>query len=122
MGRPRLDNESLLLRHRRVIELSRRGVPVADIATVMGMTTTSVFRIRQRYGLSHRPPPRRWTPDELSLAEELLAGGASCAEVARTLGRQPSVVRRRFPQYRWTPQQRAEQGVLALAAKKLGQL
>lgn len=50
--------------------------------------------------------------DENRRAAELLEGGASYREVARTIGRSASVVCRRFPGRGWTPEQVAERASL----------
>lgn len=91
-------------RWRRVVELSHRGVPVAEIASQLGISQTHVYRIRaQRIGA--KTPRRNLSAEEIATAQRLLDEGASYAEVARTLGRERSVIRRRFPGCGWTPQQ-----------------
>jgi transposase len=107
MGRPKLDAESLRLRHKRILELSQRGVPIAEIAATFGITDRSVKRIRARYGLS-KPAPKRMSPAEIAQAERMLDDGASFLEVARTLQRHPSVIQRRFPGRGWTLKQCGE--------------
>lgn len=50
--------------------------------------------------------------DEKLRAAELLDGGASYREVARTIGRSASVICRRFPGRGWTLEQVAERASL----------
>lgn len=50
--------------------------------------------------------------DEKNRAAELLDGGASYREVARTIGRSASVLCRRFPGRGWTRDQVAERASL----------
>lgn len=55
-----------------------------------------------------RTPARPWTIDDQSRAEAMLDDGASFREVGRTLGRNRSVIMRRFPGRGYTREQHIE--------------
>lgn len=79
----------------RVVELTTQEMPTPMIAGMLGVSERTVTRHRRRAGICPRPLSR-FTPDEIRVAESLLDDGASYGEVARTLGRDKSVVRQRF--------------------------
>jgi IS30 family transposase len=81
-----------------IIRLTRAGESAPAIAARLGICERTVQRVRVRAGISP-PPVSRFTPDEIRLAESLLADGASYGEVARTLGRHQTVVRNKFPNH-----------------------
>lgn len=113
-----MTDEQRTARDDRVVELTRRGVPVAEIAHQLGMAPRSVFRIRHQRCLA-KPPPRRFTADEIATVETMLADGASLHEIARTLGRDPKTVNKRFRGRGWSKIQAAEFGALRWKALQL---
>jgi transposase-like protein len=84
----------------------------SEIAQVMGISTMTVVRVRKRRGCQVAPPAEPFTTEELARVEALFADGCSCAEVARTIGRSPSAIRRRWPQHAWTKSQAGELAAL----------
>lgn len=80
----------------RIVELTRAGWTAQQIADALRITSRTVARARVRRGVA-KPPTPPLTDDEIQRAELLLDDGASCAEVARTLGRCPGAIRKRFP-------------------------
>ena len=98
-------------RHARVVELYNRGVEASAIAEQVGISVTHVFRIRAKV----KPAPQRrrpFTDAECAQIESMLADGASYYEVGRTVDRNPTVLRRRWPGYSWTPKEAGEHAVL----------
>jgi transposase-like protein len=108
-------------RAERVIALSARGVPVAQIAEEVGVSTTHVFRIRAAL-MKPGTRPRRFTDDELAFAERMLEDGASINEVARTLGRHPGTVGKKFRGRGWSQLQSAEWGALMYTLRHSGRI
>lgn len=94
-------------RRDRVAELTRRGLSTKQIAEALGVTTCTVKRARRERGCQ-APTPRPFDAAEIARAESLFADGCSCTEVARTLGRDPSTIWRRWPDRAWTKRQVAE--------------
>ena len=102
-------------RTRRVAEFTRQGLSAPAIANILGVSTRSVQRARQRGGVSQGAPVP-FSEDEERLAQALLDDGASMGEVARTLGRSRTPLLRRFRDYvRWTPAQAAEAAAMGRA-------
>jgi transposase-like protein len=95
-----LTNAEIEERWQRIVELSLRAVPAAEIAHQLGISERSVFRIR-RQRLGPRTPRRGFTDEEVELVEAMLVDGASIAEIARTIGRCPATVRKRWPGRSW---------------------
>jgi DNA-binding CsgD family transcriptional regulator len=110
--------EQVAAREARVVELTFRGLSAADIAHQLGITERTVFRIRRRRMVA-RCTPLRFTDDEIATAEQMLADGASIAEVARSLGRRPATVNKRFRGRGWSKVQCAEFGALRWKALRL---
>lgn len=106
------DARTIKARWDRVADLTRRGVPADDIAHQLGMHIRTVYRIRGKYGLNRVGAPRPFTDAELTTAQTMLDDGASIAEVARTLGRCPKSVWRKFPGRGWDATLCAEFGAL----------
>jgi IS30 family transposase len=94
-------------RRERVAQWTRAGVSIAEIAARLNITERSVQRYRRRAGVS-LPAGERLTADELARAEQLLDDGCSGNEVARTIGRSDTTIRRHFPGRGWTPEQTYE--------------
>lgn len=89
----------------RIVALARLGWATKQIAVEVGCSTRTVQRVRLSAGVS-TPPPRPWTVEELLLAGELLADGASVAEVGRTFGRvNGGDLYRHFPGHAWSPRE-----------------
>lgn len=89
-----------------VARLRRRGLPVAAIARTLGVSARTVERDLQALGLVRTPRP--WTAAEQRRAAALIEDGCSLEEVARTLGRPRTVIRRHFPGRGWTQAQISE--------------
>jgi DNA-binding CsgD family transcriptional regulator len=113
-----LSEAEIQARWDRVVELTFRGVSAAEIAHQLGITERTVFRIR-RQRMVARCTPLRFTDDEIASAEQMLADGASIAEVARSLGRSPNTVNKRFRGRGWSKVQCAEFGALRWKALRL---
>ena len=96
-----------LERRARVEQMSLSGMTVEQIARDVGVTTSTVVRIRQEAGVS-RWARRMFTDGELSRCLSLLEDGASYNEVARTIGRSVGVVARRFPGFGWTAEEQRD--------------
>jgi hypothetical protein len=79
-----------------IVNMTQAGISGPAVAAQFGVTVRTVQRARSRAGVC-KPPPARFTDDEIKLAERLFEDGASYGEIARTLGRFPSVIVRRFP-------------------------
>ncbi|WAB09226.1 helix-turn-helix DNA binding domain protein [Gordonia phage LittleMunchkin] len=91
-------------RAERVAEMTRAGLTAAQIADRLKVTVRTVQRDRMRTGTNDHSPPR-WSSALLDRARTLLDDGASYRETARTLGVDPSNLRRRLPGYGWPPGQ-----------------
>ncbi|UYL88159.1 helix-turn-helix DNA binding domain protein [Gordonia phage Evaa] len=91
-------------RAQRVAELTRAGLSASEIAVQLRVTVRTVGRDRRRTG-THGYRPARWSEEKLARAKALLDDGASYRETARTIGCDPSHLRRRFPGYGWPPGQ-----------------
>jgi IS30 family transposase len=114
-GLTRADMES---RRDRIASLTRQGLTAEQIAQMLDCTTRTVRRARKiRECQVYLPRP--FTPEEVARAEALFDDGCSCAEVARTLGRDPTVVWHRWPHRAWTLKQASEMGVLARQARRV---
>jgi len=88
----------------RVRQLTLQGWTAAAIAAELETTERTITRARKRTGCA-KPAPRWLTPDEIELAEEMLADGAPVAEIERTLGRPPGSLKNRFAGRHWTKKQ-----------------
>lgn len=94
---------------KRVVELTRSGHSLSQIAMILGITRRSVERFRQLEGLTEGyVPPPEVTEEEVERARLLLEDGASYKEVGRTLGRCYHTIQRRLPGYEWSEEQRRE--------------
>lgn len=87
-------------RRAQVVELTRLGRTIADIAAALRISERHVSRIRAEQGIA-RPKPPLLSEEELRIAAEMLDDGASYAEVARTLGRHHRAIAVRFPGRGW---------------------
>lgn len=109
---PGLTQEDIEARWARVMELSRRGVRVSDIAHQVGISVTHVHRIRAKF--RDKKPRRMFTEAEIAVVESMIEDGASLNEVARTVGRDHSVIVRRWKGCGWDKVSSAEFGALRL--------
>ncbi|SIB67633.1 helix-turn-helix domain-containing protein [Mycobacteroides abscessus] len=91
----------------RVAALSRRGYTDQEIAVELGVSDRTVLRDRKAAGLPITPAVPM-SVSERTRALELLNDGASYREVARTIGRGTTTLKRAFPGYGWTQAQRFE--------------
>lgn len=105
-------------RDERIAELTRAKRTTAEIAAIVGVTTRTVARARNRTGTAQTRNPLL-TADELAHTERLLDDGASYVEVARTIGRSPRAIRDAFPGRGWTRAQMAEHIAVARRMKGL---
>lgn len=87
-------------RYRQVVELTLLGKTIPETSREVGLSRTSVIRIRRKAGLS-RPKRDPLTPEQAIRAEEMLDDGAPIAEVVRTLGCGRSQIDARFPGRAW---------------------
>jgi DNA-binding CsgD family transcriptional regulator len=91
----------------RIVALTKQGRTATEIADALGVTRRTVVRARRRAGIAQpvKPP---LSDEERARARELLDDGASCTEVARTLGRNPKTILAHFPEYAWDQQRIGE--------------
>ncbi|MCV7174801.1 helix-turn-helix transcriptional regulator [Mycolicibacterium sphagni] len=108
-------------RWHKVVELTRAGHSVRQIAEIVGIQPRSVTRIRQHTGLTkHYVPPRPWTDEEKATAKAMLDDGVSYKEVGRTLGRDRHKLYKMFPGYAWPPEKRAQHSILIKQLNRIG--
>ena len=101
------DPERLAERRERVLQMTKLGFSAAQISAVLGVTTRTVQRDRDKMGCA-QPVPPRITPEEIERARALLDDGCSRKEVARTLGRSADAIAHYFPGRCWTLRDRDE--------------
>lgn len=89
-----------------VVRLHRAGVPRGTISTRLEVSVRTVERDLRAAGVV--APHRPWTAADHRRAAALIEDGCSLSEVARTLNRPRSVIRRHFPGHGWRPSQTAE--------------
>ena len=118
MGAPGQEHPRTAERRDRVAELTRQGLTAGTIAEILGITKRSVQRHRKERGVT-QPPAVHMTAEELLRAKEMLEDGASCREVARTLGRTHGTILKRFPECKWTKSQRLQQATLGRQMSRL---
>lgn len=94
-------------RQQRVVALTREGLSVAQIAQRIGTSQRTVIRERRRAGVAHQAYAS-FTFEEAMRALTMLEDGASYKEVAKTLGRDRSTIRRWVPGFSWSQEQRRE--------------
>lgn len=100
--------ERITERRERVAELTRRGFSAEKIAEELRVTTRTVQRDRTAMGIARPFTGIPLTDDEIRRARDLLDGGCSVSEVARTLGRSDNTLHKHFPGRAWTRAQVAE--------------
>jgi DNA-binding CsgD family transcriptional regulator len=110
--------EAVAERRGQVAMLTRQGFTAPDIAQRLGITVRSVQRHRLAAGV-RQPRVPLLSAAEKQQAQELLSDGASCAEVARTLGRSHTAILRIFPEYRFDKGRAAEAAALGRALARL---
>ena len=118
MGAPGQEHPRTAERRDRVAELTRQGLTAGTIAEILSISKRSVQRHRSQRGVT-QPPAVHMTAEELLRAKEMLEDGASCREVARTLGRTHGTILKRFPEYKWTKTQRLQQATLGRQMSRL---
>lgn len=96
MANNKLPVKEMIERQLRIVELTRMGRSLVDIADIVGVSTRTVVRVRDAYNIRNRQSPQRFTSEEVEIAERLLEDGASFGEVARTLRRPQSTIFHRF--------------------------
>lgn len=100
-------------RKRRIIDreairmLTAEGLSAREIAETIGCAKGTVERIRRELGLTKRQVGA-YPPEVHAKAREMLEGGASYHETARTLHVPADRIRKWFPGMGWTAQQTAE--------------
>jgi DNA-binding CsgD family transcriptional regulator len=92
----------------KVAELTRAGHSATEISALLGCSVRAVVRCRRITGTSKGPGVPRVSADKLAQAELLVADGASCREVARTIGVHSKTVKKYFPESVWSKQQQSE--------------
>lgn len=95
-----------LAKHPDILALVREGLPSRVIAHRLHVSKRTISRVRQAAGLGVER--RTASEDDKLRAKKMLEEGASYAEVARTIGFGPQHVKRWFPGYEWTVEQRNE--------------
>ena len=90
----------------RVVELKCRGASTSVIIDATGVGERTIYRILRDAGMGK--DPNYMSQDEVDRAREMLEDGASYMEVARTLGRSHSTIKRNLPGYTWSPEQAGE--------------
>lgn len=95
--------EALAERRAIVAKLVAEGWTLDQMAARLNTTPRTVARDKYKLKLVHPIP--HLSADECEQAEKLLDAGASFKEVARTLGRAPWTIQKRFPGRGWTPEQ-----------------
>lgn len=93
--------------YERVIELSRDNVRPKEIADILKISERTVHRYRRRAGFPTQPS-EPWTAEDQRRADMLFDDGCSLNEVARTLGRTDTVIKRHCPGRKWTREQEKE--------------
>lgn len=90
-----------------VRELTRLGYSSREIAERLGIDRINVIRARKHLGIAQTPAPRL-TAEQITMAADLLVGGASVAETARSVGCSWWSINRHLPGHSWTHAQRTE--------------
>lgn len=80
-------------RRKMVARLTSDGMTGVQIADYLSVDRRTVYRDRNRLGLS-RPASKPLSADELARAKELAADGCPLNEIAETLNRSPSTIER----------------------------
>lgn len=106
-------------RQKKVAILTAAGDTAPQIAALLGINERLVVRDRAATGCA-KPAHRPFTEQERQVAQQLLDDGCSANEVARTIGRNPSTIRRRFPDRVWSRKQIDEYLTLVKTARKKG--
>lgn len=101
---PGLTKAEIEERWDRIAGRLRGGVDPRTIARDEGVSLATVYRIRLKLE-GARQTNRAFTDDEIARIEQLLDDGASLREVARTVGRDPKVISRRWVGRGWTREQ-----------------
>jgi DNA-binding CsgD family transcriptional regulator len=113
------DPELVGYRREAIIEMTRAGRSIADIAAHLGVTERTVIRHRKAAGIS-RPAIPAMTAGEIETARTLLEDGASYSEVGRTIGRNPKTLQLHFPGFGWTQAQASEYRHMRQELDRLG--
>ncbi|SKX80610.1 Transposase and inactivated derivatives, IS30 family [Mycobacteroides abscessus subsp. bolletii] len=92
----------------RVAALSRGGYTDQEIAVRLGVSDRTVLRDRKAAGLTIATTAVPLSDTERATALRLLEDGANYQEVARTIGRGRTTIKRAFPGYSWTQAQKFE--------------
>lgn len=92
----------------RVATLTRGGYTDREIAVWLGVSERTVLRDRKTAGLPITSTTAPLTEVERATALRLLEDGANYREVARTIGRGRTTIKRAFPGYSWTQAQKFE--------------
>lgn len=106
-------------RNEKIAEMTRAGLTTLEIAAWMQLSKRTVTRARRKVGASIRGPEIPMSADELRRAEIMFEDGCSASEVARTLGRSPSAILRKFPGRGWTHVQCGEYAAVVRQSRKV---
>lgn len=111
-GRPAVSVE-------RVVELTKQNYSQRQIADMLGCTERTVIRARVKAGIAQTRAPML-TPEQLSLAENLITDGASIAEAARTIGCNVNTAYRHFKGRGFTRAEAAQYSSLVRSLRRRG--
>jgi IS30 family transposase len=102
----------------RVADLTCQGWSADQIAREVGIHPRTVTRVRRRTGVGGPVYPH-YSDEELRIAEQMLADGASIADTARTLGREPTTLWKRYKGRGWSSEKTAEYRRMLRELKRL---
>lgn len=100
-----------------ILELSRAGWSLAEVAARVGCTERTVSRVRKLAGVSKRSNWQPLTSERLAEVERLLADGCSLREVRRTLRIGNWTLQKHFHGQGWS---RVESAQFAAAVRRSG--
>lgn len=99
-----------------ILELSRSGWSLAEVAGRVGCTKRTVSRVRKLGGVSGPSRWRRVTPELIEAARAMVDDGASWAEIQRTLRVGEHTLQKYLPGTAWSKTQVAEFSVAVRSA------
>ena len=69
-----------------VVDLYKQGLSQADISEKLNISNWTVRRIFEKYGISRKDKPERFTETEKADVEELYIQGKTCQQIAELYG------------------------------------
>ena len=94
-------------RREQVTAMTRQGMTAKQIGEALGIASRNVVRYRVAAGIT-QPASVRVTDAQWQAAARMLQDGCSLAEIARTIGANPSTVAAHYPGRGWTKQEVGE--------------